>query len=109
MKTRRLITSTLLASMIAVSCADAQINVGGSAANLPTPQGTIGATGPNVGGAASSISPGNYGPGNAGPAAGGPGSFGPGAYGPGNMGPGAYAGGAAGPADIGLSVPTDVR
>ena len=109
MKTRRLVTSALLASVIAVPCAEAQINLGGSTANLPTPQGTIGAAGPEVGGAGSSISPGNYGPGNAGPGAVGPGSFGPGAYGPGNMGPGAYAGGAAGPADMGLSVPTGVR
>jgi hypothetical protein len=109
MKTLRLITSTLLASMIAASCAEAQITVGGSTANLPTPQGTIGATGPNVGGAGSSMNPGNYGPGNAGPGAVGPGNLGPGAYGPGNMGPGAYIGGAAGPAAMGSSVPTGVR
>ena len=102
MKTLRLITTAVLASVIAVADADAQIAVGGSAANIPTPQGTIGATGPNVGGASSSFSPGNYGPGNAGPGAVGPGRLGPGAYGPGNLGPGAYIGGAAGPADIGV-------
>jgi hypothetical protein len=109
MKTLRLVTSTLLASVIALPCAEAQITVGGSTANIPTPQGTIGATGPNVGGAGSSMSPGNYGPGNAGPGAVGPGNLGPGAYGPGNMGPGAYIGGAAGPAAMGSSVPTGVR
>ena len=98
MKARLLIASTLLAGVIAVPYAAAQITVGGSAANLPTPQGTIGATGPNVGGEGSSLSPGNYGPGNAGPGAIGPGSVGPGAYGPGNMGLGAYIGGAAAPA-----------
>jgi hypothetical protein len=109
MKTLRLITSTLLAGVIAVPYADAQITVGSSAADLPTPQGTIGATAPNVGGASSSISLGNSGPGNAGPGAVGPGRLGPGAYGPGNMGPGAFIGGASGPADIGLSVPTGVK
>ena len=106
MKTLRLITFTLLGSVIAVPYAAAQLSVGGSSANLPTPQGTIGATGPNVGGAGSSISPGSYGPGNAGPGAVGPGRLGPGAYGLGNMGPGAYVGGGAGPADIGLMAPT---
>jgi hypothetical protein len=106
MKTLQLITSTLLASVIAVPYAAAQITVGGSAANLPTPEGTIGATGPYVGGAGSSISPGNNGPGNAGPGAVGPGRLGPGAYGAGSMGPGAYIGGGGGPADIGLMVPT---
>jgi hypothetical protein len=102
MKPLRLITTAVLASVIATADADAQITVGGSGANLPTPQGTIGATAPNVGGAGSSNSPGNYGPGNAGPGSVGAGSFGPGAYGPGNKGPGASIGGAAGPADIGL-------
>lgn len=102
MKTLLLITCTLLGSVIAVPYAAAQLTVGGGAANLPTPQGTIGATGPNVGGAVSSITPGNYGPGNAGPGAVGPGRLGPGAYGLGNMGPGAYIGGGAGPADIGV-------
>ena len=101
MKTLQLIASTLLASVIAVHYAAAQITVGGGAANLPTPQGTIGATAPNVGGAGSSNSPGNYGPGNAGPGALGSGRLGPGAYGAGNMGPGAYIGGSGGPADIG--------
>ena len=108
MKRLRLITPTLLASVIAVPCADAQITVGGNAASLPTPQGTIGATGPNVSGAGSSISPGNYGPGNAGPGAVGPGSLGPGAYGLGNTGPGAYLGGAADLTDKG-SIPTGIR
>jgi hypothetical protein len=103
MKTLRLIAAAALASMIAAAEAGAQIAVGGSA-NIPTPQGTIGATAPNVGGAGSSLSPGFYGPGNAGPGAIGPGSFGPGAYGPGNGGPGASIGGTAGPAD-----PTGVR
>ena len=102
MKTFRLMAITVLASVIATADADAQITVGGSGANLPTPQGTIGATAPNVGGAGSSNSPGNYGPGNAGPGSVGAGSFGPGAYGPRNKGPGASIGGAAGPADIGL-------
>ena len=64
MKTLRLITSTLLAIMIVVPYAPAQITVGGSTANLPTPQGTIGATGPNISGAGSSVSSANYGPGN---------------------------------------------
>src|SRR5213078_1451935 len=73
-----LIAITMLASEIAVIGADAQIAVGGSAANLPTPQGTIGATAPNVGGAGSSNSPCNYGPGYAGPRAVGPGRLGPG-------------------------------
>jgi hypothetical protein len=82
----RLIGITVLASVIAVVGADAQIAVGGSAANIPTPQGTIGATAPNVGGAGSSNSPGNYGPGYAGPGAVGPGRLGPGAYGPGTWG-----------------------
>jgi hypothetical protein len=109
MKTLRLIASTLLASVIAAPWAEAQINVGGSAANLPTPQGTIGATGPNVGGASSSVSPGSYGPGNTGSGALGPGRLGAGAYGPGNMGPGAYIGGAAGAADTGPMVPTGIR
>ena len=104
MKTLRLITTAVLASVTAVAGAHAQIGVGGSAANIPTPQGTIGATAPNVGGAGSSNSPGNYGPSYAGPGAVGPGSFGPGAYGPGNVGPGASVGGAASPAD-----PTGVR
>jgi Bacterial regulatory helix-turn-helix protein, lysR family len=108
MKMLRLITSTLLAIVIAIPYADAQISVGGSTANLPTPQGTIGATGPNVGCAGSSVSPGNYGPGNVGPGATGPGRLGPGAYGRGNIGPGAHIGGAAGPAEIGLSIPTEV-
>ncbi len=102
MKTLLLITTAVLASMIAVAGADAQITVGGSAANLPTPQGTIGATAPNVGGAGSSNSPGNYGPGYTGPGAVGPGSFGPGAYGRGNKGPGASVGSAAGAAEIGV-------
>jgi hypothetical protein len=100
MKALQLITSTLLVSMIAIRYADAQITVGGNAANLPTPQGSIGATGPDVGGAGRSASPGNYGPGNAGPGAIGPGNLGPGAYGPGNVGPGAYTGAAAGTADM---------
>jgi hypothetical protein len=39
MKTLLLIASTLLAGVIAVPYAAAQITVGGSAANLPTPQG----------------------------------------------------------------------
>jgi hypothetical protein len=103
MKTLQLIASTLLASVIVVAYAAAQITVGGSTANLPTPQGTIGATGPYVGGAGSSISPGNYGPGNAGPGALGSGRLGPGAYGAGNMGPGAYIGGGGGPADVGVN------
>jgi hypothetical protein len=103
MKTLRLITTALFASVIAVSGADAQIAVGGNTANIPTPQGTIGATAPNVGGAGSSISSGNYGPGNAGPGAVGSGRLGPGAYGPGNMGRGASIGGAAGPVDIGIN------
>jgi hypothetical protein len=102
METLRLIVIAVLASVIAVADADAQIAVGGSSANIPTPQGTIGATAPNVGGAGSSNSPGNYGPGYAGPGAVGPGSFGPGAYGRGNMGPGAAIGAPAGPADIGV-------
>ena len=102
MKTLRLTATAVLASVIAVAGAEAQITVGGSAANLPAPQGTIGATAPNVGGAGSSLSPGIYGPGNAGPAAVGPGRLGPGAYGPGNMGPGASIGGAAGPPDTGV-------
>jgi hypothetical protein len=102
MKTLRLIATAVIASVFAVPDACAQIAVGGGAANIPTPQGTIGATAPNVGGAGSSNSPGNYGPGYAGPGAVGPGRLGPGAYGPGNMGPGASIGGAAGPADIGI-------
>jgi hypothetical protein len=102
MRTLRLITTAAVASVIATAGADAQIAVGGSAANIPTPQGTIGATAPNVGGAGSSNSPGNYGPGYAGPGAVGPGSFGPGAYGRGNVGPGASIGEAAGPADVGV-------
>jgi hypothetical protein len=96
MKTLRLTTTAFLAGVIAVPYADAQITVGGAEANLPTPQGTIGAAGPNVGGAASSVTPGNYGPGNAGSGAVGPGRLGPGAYGSGNVGPGAYIGGASG-------------
>ena len=42
-----LITSTLLASVIAVPYEDAQITVGSSEANLPTRRGTMGATGPS--------------------------------------------------------------
>jgi hypothetical protein len=64
MKTLRLITSPLLAIVIEVPYAHAQITVGGSTANLPTPQGTIGATGPNISGAGSSVSSAKYGPGN---------------------------------------------
>src|SRR5689334_3195321 len=109
MKTLRLIASTLLASVIAVPWAEAQINVGGSAASIPTPQGTIGATGPNVGGASSSFSPGSYGPGSAGPGAVGPGRVGPGAYGPGNMGPGAYIGGEPGAVDARSIMPSGTR
>jgi hypothetical protein len=96
--------TAVLASVSAIAGAHAQIAVGGSGANIPIPQGTIGATAPNVGGAGSSLSPGYYGPGYAGPGAVGPGSFGSGAYGPGNKGPGASVGGSAGPAD-----PTGVR
>ena len=102
MKTLRLIATALSASVVALSGAHAQIAVGGEAANIPTPQGTIGATAPDVGGAVSSISPGYYSPGNAGPGAVGSGRLGPGAYGPGNMGPGASIGGGSGPADIGV-------
>jgi hypothetical protein len=109
MKALRLIAFALLTIVVLVPYTDAQISVGGGSANLPTPQGTIGATGPNVGGASSSVSPGNYGPGNASPGAAGPGRFGPGAYGRGNMGPGADIGGASGPADMALSTPTEVR
>jgi hypothetical protein len=100
MKTLLLLASAFLANAIAAPGANAQISVGGSTANLPTPQGTIGTTGPNVSGASSSLSTGNYGPGNFGPGTVGPGNFGPGAYGPGNLGPGAYTGGSAGPAAI---------
>jgi hypothetical protein len=52
--------------------ANAQISVGGSTAALPTPQGITGTTWPNVNGAGSSVSAGNYGPGNLGPGAVGP-------------------------------------
>lgn len=100
MKTLLLLTSALLASVIAVPGANAQISVGGSTANIPTPQGTIGATGPNVSGAGSSVNAGNYSPGNFSAGAVGPGYFGPGAYGPGNLGPGAYIGGMAGSAAV---------
>jgi hypothetical protein len=57
MKTLRLIATAVIASVFAVPDACAQIAVGGGAANIPTPQGTIGATAPNVGGAGSSNSP----------------------------------------------------
>jgi hypothetical protein len=106
MKTVLQIAFTLLAGAIAVPGANAQISVGGSAAALPTPQGTIGTTAANVSGAGGSVSAGNYGPGNLGPGAVGPGHLGSGAYGPGSLGPGAYIGGSAGPAITTVTQPT---
>jgi hypothetical protein len=97
MRTLLLYTCALLAGASAVGGAYAQINVGGTSANIPTPQGTIATTSPNVSGAASSVSAGNYGPLNFGPGSVGPGSFGPGSVGPGSFGPGAYGPGNFGP------------
>ena len=93
----RVTSAALLTSAVAIPAAIAQISVGGGAAAIPTPQGTLGTSGANVSGGGS-ISAENYGPGRVGPGSVGPGSFGPGAFGPGKFGPGAYVSGIAGPA-----------
>jgi hypothetical protein len=90
MKRLRLLACVLLVSAIVVPCANAQVTAQGGAASLPTQggsaslpaQGAQGTASPNIRGAGSSISKGNYGPGN----------YGPGNYGPGND-RGVYVGG----------------